>query len=102
MVAYPDQDPEAMAVIRKKAKELSCTLTLPDPQAVTLRKMDLFGEEMDYKGLALRVPLIGKHQILNCITAVETLFQLRELGFVIPDAAIQDGIRCHFRCLGQR
>ena len=25
------------------------------------------------------MPLIGKHQILNCITAVETLFQLREL-----------------------
>lgn len=92
VVAYPNQAPEAMAVIKQKAVELSCALTLPDPQAAALCKMDLFGEEMDYKGLSLRVPLIGKHQILNCITAVETLFQLRELGFVIPDAAIQEGI----------
>ncbi len=92
VVAYPDQDPEAMAVIKQKAVELSCSLTLPDSQAVTLHSMDLYGEKMDYKGLSLQVPLIGKHQILNCITAVETLFQLRKLGFVIPDAAIQDGI----------
>ena len=33
----------------QKAKELSCTLPLPDPQAVTLRKMDLFGGEWTTK-----------------------------------------------------
>lgn len=92
VVAYPDQDPEAMAVIRQKAVELSCTLTIPDPNAVQLHKMDLAGEELTYKGLALTVPLIGQHQIYNCITAVEALFQLRELGYVIPDKAIQEGI----------
>ena len=92
VAAYPDQDPEAMEVIVSQAEALGCPLYLPDPEQVVLHRMDLTGEDISYRGLELHIPLVGRHQILNCITSVEALLELRRQGYHIPDQAIEKGI----------
>lgn len=91
-VSYPDQPPEALGVIFECCARENNRLILGNKHAVEIHSMTLGGSDITYGGLRLHVPLIGLHQIYNCITVVETLFALRERGYTIPDEAIRAGI----------
>ncbi len=73
VVMFPDQPSEAAQVIAGRAEELDCPLIVPDISAVTSGKIALDGTDVSYGGVDYRLPLLGAHQILNLITAVEAL-----------------------------
>lgn len=66
-VTSPCQPPEALAVIRARARRL----ILPDPAALCVRECGLFGNRFSYRGAEYETVLGGEHQIENALTAIE-------------------------------
>ena len=87
VIMFPDQPEEAAAVIEAKARELGCEFIVPDMTAVVAGEKTLSGTDVAYSGIEYRLPLLGAHQILNSITAVEAM---RAIG--VPDDFISFGI----------
>lgn len=92
VICYPDQEEEALAVIRRRAKEEDDPLILPDRTALTVLSADLTGSHILYRGQEIFIPLPGPHQVLNTITAVEALNALSSSRFALPPSAIAAGI----------
>ncbi|MHC1750240.1 MAG: folylpolyglutamate synthase/dihydrofolate synthase family protein [Cellulosilyticaceae bacterium] len=92
-VVYPLQTVEVMAVIKKHATGKKCPLVVPSLSEVTVGKTDLEGTQIQYKGMALNIPLVGKHQVYNGITAVEIVRALKQVGYVIGEDHIVTGIK---------
>ena len=92
VICYPDQEEEALAVIRRRAKEEDDPLILPDRTALSVLSADLTGSRILYRGQAIFIPLPGPHQVLNTITAVEALNALSSSRFALPPSAIAAGI----------
>ena len=92
-VSYPEQPEAAMRVIRDAAREKHNRLIVPEPELMAgLRRDSLDRYSFGYKGLEFALSVSGRHQTLNAITSVETLFALREAGFAISDKNITNGI----------
>ncbi len=92
VVCYPDQEEEALAVIRRRAGEERAPLILPDRTAITVREETLAGSRFSYRGEEYFVPLAGPHQIQNAAAAIEALKALSGTRFAVPPAAIAAGI----------
>ena len=69
---------EAMAVIEGKCSETHSRLVVPDAKALEVRESGLCGSRFIYKGEEYSLSMCGNHQITNALTALETLFALRE------------------------
>lgn len=89
-VCYPEQEPAAMEVIRRRCGEEGNPLIVPPPAKVL--EESFFGTRMIYSGMELTVPLVGAHQVLNARVALEALNVLRQRGFPVSDENIVDGI----------
>lgn len=87
VVLADDQPWEAVRVIAERAEQLDCELIRPFLGDVVEKGYSLSGSDIEYHGLKLHIPLLGNHQITNCITAVEIL---RTLG--IEDKYIVEGV----------
>ena len=84
-VVYPDQHPEALAVIEQTAAALGCPLTRP-PAANVVRS-DLTGSDFVWQGREYHIGLLGAHQINNAVTA---LAAAEALG--LPPEAMRRGL----------
>lgn len=89
-VCTPGQCEEAMEVIRRQTEEKGCALIVPRLSDVTLHEQNITGSNISYRGLDLRVPLGGDHQIINAVTAVECLRLLTD--YPVHDGAVSEGI----------
>lgn len=89
-VCYPQQDPTALEVVRRRCAQENNPLILPK-QAQVL-SLDFFGTRMVYDGLELTVPLIGAHQVLNASVAIETLRAAGKRGLPVTDTDVVEGI----------
>lgn len=93
-VSYPLQQDEALKIIRKTAEEKNNKLLIPDFDDIKIREQNLSGTEFEYKGLTLKIHLIGSHQTANCITAVTAAFAAKDRGLDrIDENAIIEGVR---------
>lgn len=92
VVCYPDQDPEALAVIRRSTAALETPLTVPDLKQLTVRSSTLGGSRICYRGTEFRVPFAGPHQVMNAITAVEALRTLSDTRFALSEEVMAAGI----------
>lgn len=92
-VCSPAQPAEALSAIRAAVAQKACALVIPDESAAEALSSSLGGTAVAYRGLRLRVPFAGLHQVRNAVTAVEALLALRERkGLTIPDEAIERGV----------
>lgn len=92
-VSSPEQLPEALDTISYECRKHSCRLILPDTtdyEFVVLPSGPF--KQFFYKNIEFNLSMIGKHQINNALTAIETLFALRSLGFDISDHALSKGV----------
>ncbi|MGI6541287.1 MAG: bifunctional folylpolyglutamate synthase/dihydrofolate synthase [Bacillota bacterium] len=103
-VVVSPQDPEAMAVIVAKANEVGAEVTVVGMDVpYEPIHMDLDGTTVDVDApvlgrLRVHTPLVGRHQVTNCATAVAALDVLEGLkGGTISPAAVCSGIgkACH-------
>lgn len=75
-VTYPEQDINALEVIYESSAKKNNRLICGNLQAVKILREDITGTEIEYGDLNIKIPLAGRHQIKNAVTAIETLKNL--------------------------
>ena len=101
-VVSAPQPPEAMAVLREICKDRRSPLVevgtdwrwTPGPfdlegQSLTV---ECSGETQTNLTGTYRIPLLGRHQLENCTTALAALQVLSERGFDLPRQAVEKGL----------
>ena len=95
-VYYPIQDEAAFRVISESALKLGNAIITPDLNELKIVNQTICENKIEYKKIKLDIPLIGEHQVYNCITAVEALKALSKYGYIINDNIISESIRKTF------
>jgi len=103
-VVTAPQRPEALRVIEEVCRlNASPLIEVGRDWSWQAGPFDLSGQSFvaqqqgeDGRGLSgdYWLPLLGRHQLENGVTALATLQVLRERGFDLPAAAVQEGLRC--------
>ncbi|MGI6282585.1 bifunctional folylpolyglutamate synthase/dihydrofolate synthase [Caproicibacterium lactatifermentans] len=78
VVCAPGQDPEALAVIRRTAKERHCRLTEADASLLHVTAETLSGTAMQYRGQPLQMRLLGDYQVVNASSALACMEVLHQ------------------------
>lgn len=92
VVSAPGQDRRALGVILRSCAERDATLLLPSLSSAEILEEGIEGTRLRLRGMELRIPLAGRHQVANFATALETLLALRDhCGFTVADADIAAG-----------
>ncbi|HEX2985272.1 MAG TPA: folylpolyglutamate synthase/dihydrofolate synthase family protein [Caproiciproducens sp.] len=90
-VCYPDQQPTALELIRKIAEERHNRFVLARMDSVEKLSSNLTGTGLEYRGLLVRLPFLGDHQVKNAVTALAALEVLKEHGWHISDHSFESG-----------
>lgn len=91
------QNPEALRVIRNSAAEKHSFLFEADgSQLFSVLSEDIGGTSLVYRGLEIRLPFPGKHQLENASIAVKALEVIGVNGFDITPAHIKKGLEASF------
>lgn len=91
-VIYREQ-PSVEAVFEQRCKELNVPLHKADFASLRLRERSLEGQVFDWESFsALRLPLLGEHQLHNAAVALTTARVLQQRGWKITDEHIRTGI----------
>ncbi|SHH78877.1 bifunctional folylpolyglutamate synthase/dihydrofolate synthase [Clostridium grantii] len=99
VVIYP-QDRSVYRVIEKIATDKKCDVTYADRGEVSFSKVfiedDFIGQEIEVntrtKEYTVKLSLLGKHQLMNCLTAVTGIEALIKTGVAISEKSIIDGL----------
>lgn len=91
-VSYPQQDPEALAEIMAQCAQKENRLIIPNAKSVEICTESILGSQFYYHGLTFELPLAGRHQIYNFLTAFSAIEAVKLQGFAISDKNITDGI----------
>ncbi len=85
-VTSPCQNPNALKIIKLKAKRL----VVPDVSRLEILKTDRVGNTFIYKGEKFETSLCGEYQIENALIAIETV---KNSGYDIPYNIMCDGLK---------
>lgn len=91
-VLAPDLAPEALEVLTEIALEEGSRLETADGSQARVVSDSLEGMEIQSGKLRFWLPLIGRHQVKNAVTALAVLEELRRQGWTISDQQIIDGM----------
>ena len=91
VVAYESQ-PDALSVIKDYAASHGNPLRVTDFAAIQPVSADLKGQRFQYKNKEYAIRLLGAHQQRNAALVLETVEQLRELGWNITDECVVRGM----------
>lgn len=75
------QQREAYDVVYEKAMEQGSAFVTPNRDRLKIEQSDYCGNRFTYKDMAYATTMVGRHQIDNALTAVETLNILKKSGF---------------------
>lgn len=81
LILSPTRDKEVYAIMYRTALQFNSPFVTPDPDALKIDRCDYTGNHFFYRGLPYMTSMVGRHQIDNAVTAVETLRMLRKRGF---------------------
>lgn len=85
--------PSVEAVFEERCKALNAPLHKADFDSLHLLSHSLEGQVFDWERFhALRLPLLGEHQLHNAAVALTTARVLQKRGWMITDAQIREGI----------
>ena len=91
VVAY-ESHPEALEVIKTYAADHGNPLRTTDFAAIETVSVGLTGQSFRYKNKEYTIRLLGAHQQRNAALVLETVEQLRELGWNITDDCVVRGM----------
>ena len=92
VIASYDNKESVIKILSDTAEKTHSNLIVPDKNQIQIINMNLSGTEFEYKGSNYRLKMCGKHQIINALTAIETLNILKKYGFDIPQNCIYDAL----------
>ena len=84
--------PEVTEVVRAVCQEKNVPLRYVDLSCLTSLSRSLDGQTFVWDRKVYSLALLGRHQLCNAATALETVKSLRQRGWVIPDAAVEEGL----------
>ncbi|WKY43963.1 folylpolyglutamate synthase/dihydrofolate synthase family protein [Eubacteriaceae bacterium ES2] len=92
VVVYP-QEPEALKAIEDFAGSKNAQVVYVDPADIEIIDHHTAFQTLNYLGDRLKLnhfdlKLLGSHQSLNCLTALEVVALLKNKGYEIPEEAI--------------
>ena len=87
VIITSEQNEKALSVIKDTVKEKNGRLLIGDVSAAEILSEDIFGTEISYNGLTVKIPLVGRHQVENTVGVITAA---RALG--ISDEFIKKGI----------
>ncbi|MBI4855402.1 MAG: bifunctional folylpolyglutamate synthase/dihydrofolate synthase [Acetobacterium woodii] len=96
VVVYP-QEPEALKVILDFAQSKNANVTLVNPDDISILSYTSSNQTLKYLGDHLyldgfELKLLGSHQSLNCLTALEVIALLNRKGYEIKSAHIKKAL----------
>ena len=96
VICYPPDSEEVRRVFEHAAAERGAPLTVLSREQVSIRTADAYGSTADFKTGSrtweqLKISLPGDHQVLNALTALTVLEELRKQGVRIPEEAVRNG-----------
>ena len=89
---YCDLVPEADAVLRETCDRLSVPLTVADKAKLQVLERDDTGSRFVYAGAEYRIALPGGHQVMNALTVLSIVDQLRQGGEDLPYEVVRQGL----------
>ncbi|MCK9479041.1 MAG: bifunctional folylpolyglutamate synthase/dihydrofolate synthase [Firmicutes bacterium] len=84
---YPDNPPQAIAVIKNVAKNNNVPVTVADKSAIKILHTGIDKNVFMYKNKQYKISMLGKHQIYNAVTAIEAV------GLIGVTEKIEEGLR---------
>jgi dihydrofolate synthase/folylpolyglutamate synthase len=91
------QEPEALKAIEDFAKSKNARVVYVNPADIEIidhhtayQTLNYLGQHLKLKRFDLR--LLGSHQSLNCLTALEVIALLKDKGYTIPEEAITQAL----------
>jgi len=94
VVLAPSQNKETCAIVFRTAKSLDSQYITPDVNRLKIEKCGFDGNRFVYRRLSFVTSMVGRHQIDNALTAIETLRLLKKSGFPrISYIRIYEGIK---------
>ena len=98
-VVCAGMEPEALAVLRRIAQEQGSRLVVAD-DAVSVRRLsqDARGQKVRIESAGadlgtVRLPLLGRHQLANCVTAIAAVEEFgAATGVTVPPDSIKAGL----------
>ena len=92
-VLFGGSDPDALAVIQKKAAAESAALTLTDLSRLTADSFSAEGTSFTFAGMgSFTIPLLGTYQPVNAANVLTAVELLRGEGLDIPHDAVKNGL----------
>ena len=99
VVVFPKQQDEALKEIKRQCSVKNSELIIPDLDEFAPLGCDFSGTRFMYKDEIYNLSLLGEHQALNAITAVEALKALEKQGVTVGQNNIEHGLlRTTFPC----
>lgn len=97
VVMYPQQFPEAAAVIEEVSRKENASVIKVEEEWVLSKAYDIYGQIIDfkYKNFDIRnikLPLIGDHQMKNTAVALAVIAELDKMGCRVSTEAVIRGI----------
>ena len=92
VVCY-ESKPEVTETISRICREQGAALTISSENDAIGMSASLDGQSFTWKGSAYSFPLLGTHQLRNAAVALETIAQLRNRGWHIPETAVCEGLK---------
>ena len=89
-ICYPEQTEDVLEVIMQTCAKMQSPLILPNMYQTEILRCDENGTIFLYGGREYHLKLVGRHQIDNAITAIETLRNLKTLQ--LTEQQIANGI----------
>lgn len=87
VITTSEQNEKALSVIKDTVRVKNGRLLIGDVSAAEILSEDIFGTEISYNGLTVKIPLVGRHQVENTVGVITAA---RALG--ISDEFIKKGI----------
>lgn len=88
-----DSEPAVMKTLEEICKEKGADFRISGAEDLEAVSHSLEGQSFRWKGEEYFTSLLGPHQIRNAGTVLETVSALRDKGWVIPEAAVSEGLR---------
>lgn len=94
LVVAPSQKREVHALMYRTAMQFNSPFFSPNTDRLKIEKCDYTGNRFTYKGYTYLTSMVGRHQIDNALTAIETLNVLKKNGFdMLSYVHIYEGVK---------
>lgn len=81
VILAPSQKKSVYEIVYGTALKLGSHFITPNIDRLEIEKCDYTGNRFNYKGFSYLTSMVGRHQIDNALTAIETLNTLKRNGF---------------------